>query len=148
MHYRSDGCGGMGQLRKNKLVAIILLAAVIMVLSLYLFSTKKIRIDFSGGKMIASDGKGPYEGGVDGVQTYSTKIINRDVFRYTDGFQEIGLDYLRECPLDERVNGGHTTKISIKSIQHGLLYQHRAIRDGHRRKVHWITTDDIVVVSF
>jgi len=30
--------------------------------------------------MIASDGKGPYEGGVDGVQTYSTKIFNRDVY--------------------------------------------------------------------
>ena len=67
-------------MRKNKLVAIILLAVVITVLSVYLFSTKKIRIDYSGEKMIASDGKGPYEGGVDGVQTYSTKFLDRDVF--------------------------------------------------------------------
>jgi hypothetical protein len=68
-------------LRKKKLVAIVLLAAFATSLSFFLYSAKRFRIDFLDGKIVASDGKGPYEDGMDGVQTYSTKIgFDSDIF--------------------------------------------------------------------
>jgi len=79
-------------LRKNKLVAIILLAALITSLSVYLYFAKKNRVILSG-EMIASDGKGPYEEGADGVQTYYTKNGDRDTFFISMGFRSVWINF-------------------------------------------------------
>lgn len=83
----------MGLFRKNKLVIIILLSVFITILTYYLYSSRKIRVDLTGGKIIVSDGKGPYEDGVDGVQIFSTKIFDLDVFEIQTGRRSAWIDF-------------------------------------------------------
>lgn len=74
---------------------IVLVAAIAAIASLvfYLYTAKKYLIHISDDKMLASDGKGPYEEGVDGIQAYSVSSSDFDKFIIVMGSRFVWINF-------------------------------------------------------